>query len=269
MARRSLKTAVPVLFAAGVILAGALIDNRPAIVEVKPSVDNLCSELVDQSLCRAAGALADARANVLGHAPNIPVLPDPTRTPGAINPLVTQATLATTICSSQYVAAQTPTLSWKSTTTRRLVEALYPRANPQDFALDQLVPIALGGAPQDERNLWLQSWGGIESVGKKDALEYLLHRMVCSRQITLETAQQFIARDWIDAYSRAMTPQNLARYDLPPQFAVQQRQQLMPQGSLIAQPQGQEPFALQAEIGPEQSNQTPYLVPAIGTENFR
>ena len=46
----------------------------------------------------------------------------------------------------------------------------------------------------------------------KDALEFVLWRLVCRHELPLRTAQRAIAQDWVGAYRRYATPQNLARF---------------------------------------------------------
>jgi hypothetical protein len=60
-------------------------------------------------------------------------LPDPTRTPGALNPMVTQETIGSTICVS----------GWTRYADRKL----------GDYEEDHPIPLVLGGSPSDARNL--------------------------------------------------------------------------------------------------------------------
>ena len=72
---------------------------------------------------------------------------------------------------------------------------------------DYLVPIGLGGAPDDPANLWPEprqpadGWG----ADRKDELEAVLNRLVCEGRLPLAEAQAEIARDWIAAYLRFVT----------------------------------------------------------------
>ncbi len=70
------------------------------------------------------------------------------------------------------------------------------------YELDYLITPELGGAT-DVRNLWPQGYGSpIWNARVKDELEELLPRLVCSRQVDLETAQRDMASDWIAAYKK-------------------------------------------------------------------
>jgi hypothetical protein len=64
------------------------------------------------------------------------------------------------------------------------------RVNPRDYELDHIVPLDLGGAPLDLRNLMLQPW----------AVACNAHMKVCADDLTLKGAQREIATDWRAAY---------------------------------------------------------------------
>jgi len=71
-----------------------------------------------------------------------------------------------------------------------------------EYELDHIIPLDLGGAPLDRRNIQLQPWGGACNARQKDALEVKLSRMVCAGEITLAEAQSANAADWQAAYAR-------------------------------------------------------------------
>jgi carbamate kinase len=64
------------------------------------------------------------------------------------------------------------------------------------FDLDHTVPLCLGGAPADERNLQLQPW---DEASEKDAAEACLARAVCAEVMTLAEARELIFQDWREA----------------------------------------------------------------------
>jgi hypothetical protein len=61
------------------------------------------------------------------------------------------------------------------------------------YELDHVIPLALGGALIDRRNLALQP---IDEARKKDAIEVCLSSLVCQGKIELEDAQSAIWEDW-------------------------------------------------------------------------
>ena len=62
---------------------------------------------------------------------------------------------------------------------------------------DHLVPLELGGAPDDPRNLWVEP-GHIPNP--KDAVEHKLNDAVCSGLVPLAKAQRAIAVRWVTAF---------------------------------------------------------------------
>ena len=74
------------------------------------------------------------------------------------------------------------------------------------------MPLELGRAPRDRRNLWPEpntiTLTDGTSIGskEKDDLEDALHDEVCSGNMLLADAQRRIARDWIAAWEAAGRP---------------------------------------------------------------
>ncbi len=82
-------------------------------------------------------------------------VPDPAVTPGAMNPEVTQATIAWTICRRGYTRQIRPPRRYTSELKRRQLRASgYADQHMRDYEEDHLIPLELGGAPADPRNLW-------------------------------------------------------------------------------------------------------------------
>jgi hypothetical protein len=70
---------------------------------------------------------------------------------------------------------------------RQLAEFGYADRNPADYEEDHLVPLALAGAPQDERNLWPQPWA---DARVKDREENDLHIAVCQHRMAWPTPRR-------------------------------------------------------------------------------
>jgi hypothetical protein len=71
------------------------------------------------------------------------------------------------------------------------------------YEYDHLVPLELGGAVNDPRNLWPEP--GV-SPNPKDAVEDALREQVCDGQMTLAQAQRAIASDWVRLASGGLGP---------------------------------------------------------------
>jgi hypothetical protein len=74
------------------------------------------------------------------------------------------------------------------------------------YELDHFVPLAVGGHPCSEDNLWLQRWDGEWNARVKDRLERRLQLMVCANAITLDAARAAVQRDWRAAYRKYVAP---------------------------------------------------------------
>lgn len=136
-------------------------------------------------------------------------LPDPNRTPGAINPAVTQENIQATICVRGWTRTLRPPREFTDRLKRRQIrEYGYRDRRPSHYEEDHLIPLDLGGAPSDPRNLWPEpryprdGW----TADKKDELEATLARLVCADELPLATARAAIARDWEQAYRRYVAP---------------------------------------------------------------
>ena len=130
-------------------------------------------------------------------------LPDPSCTPGAYNPDVTQATIGQTICVSGWTATVRPPTSYTNALkVQQIARYGYADTNPSDYEEDHFVPLELGGAPRDPRNLWPEPRYGNEPAQSKDSVETRLKNAVCARKVTLAAARSAIAGDWTTALSR-------------------------------------------------------------------
>jgi hypothetical protein len=140
-------------------------------------------------------------------------LPDPRRTPGSINPNVTQANIDVTICKSGWTATVRPPSGYTGALKLVQIEQYgYADRNPSHYQEDHLVPLELGGAPRDPANLWPEpnriALEDGTSVGSdaKDGLEDYLRKEVCGGSMRLDDAQRLIAGDWVAAWESAGRP---------------------------------------------------------------
>jgi hypothetical protein len=120
--------------------------------------------------------------------------PDPRCTPGALNPAVTQATIGRTICRRGWTETIRP--PERVTEPEKAASmAAYGESGPRhDYEYDHVVPLELGGAVNDPRNLWPEPG---TSPNLKDAVEDDLRQKVCDGLMTLAQAQRGIATNWV------------------------------------------------------------------------
>ena len=132
-------------------------------------------------------------------------LPDPNCTPGAISPRVTQTTIGSTICVSGYTTSIRPP---SSITGAEKIGSAAAYSYTGSFSVaeyDHLIPLELGGDPNDPANLWVEPNDNPSATSvnnTKDALENKLNDLVCSGQLSLAAAQQAIASNWVTAYQQ-------------------------------------------------------------------
>jgi hypothetical protein len=124
---------------------------------------------------------------------------------GAVDPTVTQWNIQQTICVSGYTSRVDPPTSYTNRIKIQLmVKAGIDSSHVNEFELDHIIPLALGGDPLAIENLQLQPWEGNEGAKRKDLIEVRLQCLVCSGQVGLVDAQRDIADDWQAAYHHYM-----------------------------------------------------------------
>ena len=126
-------------------------------------------------------------------------LPDPVQTPGATDSAITQANIYDTICTEGWTKKTRPPAEYTRPIKQQMIG---PSGDLRDYELDHLIPLCVGGAGRDRRNLWPQVWRGQWGAYTKDRLELKICHLVCSGQITLAQGQQAFAGNWIKAYQQ-------------------------------------------------------------------
>lgn len=139
--------------------------------------------------------------------------PDPACTPGALNPEVTQATIDRTICVAGWTDAVRPPESITEREKAASIAAYGDTGSIGSYEYDHFVPLELGGATNDPRNLWPEPGA---SPNPKDAVEDELRRAVCDGQLSLGQAQRDIVTNWV-SLTRRPPPRKTTR---PPECTV-------------------------------------------------
>jgi hypothetical protein len=115
------------------------------------------------------------------------ILADPTRTPGVLNPDVTQANIRSTICRRGWTDTIRPPVSYTNALKTKQMRQYRETGSLSDYQEDHLISLELGGSPTDPRNLWPEPYPRASDV---DKIENELNAEVCSGQLTLAQAQQ-------------------------------------------------------------------------------
>jgi hypothetical protein len=123
--------------------------------------------------------------------------PDPRCTPGALNPAVTQATIGRTICRSGWTGSVRPPESITEPEKYASMAAYGDTKSASNYEYDHFVPLELGGATNDPRNLWPEPGA---SPNPKDKVEDYLNREVCDGRMSLARAQRLIVKNWVTLY---------------------------------------------------------------------
>lgn len=130
-------------------------------------------------------------------------LPDSHCTPGALNGAVSQATIKKTICRSGYSSRIRPSVSVTEPEKLASIGAYGLHGTPRSYEYDHLIPLELGGAANDSRNLWPEPGA---SPNRKDKEEDYLHARVCEGRMSLGRAQRIIAGNWVSFYDQYLKP---------------------------------------------------------------
>src|SRR5436305_2025316 len=141
----------------------------------------------DAVLLLAGAALAVYAVAGCGSATRTFVRASATLTPGVLNPVVGDATLAATICRRGWTRTVRPPESYTSALKLRQMRAYGERGSPSAYQEDHLISLELGGDPVDPRNLWPEPYPRAAAV---DRIENDLNAQVCSGALSLDEAQR-------------------------------------------------------------------------------
>ena len=115
------------------------------------------------------------------------VLASAALTPGSLNPDVTQATIAATICTRGWTKTVRPSSEYTSRLKAEQMKQYGERGPPSAYQEDHLISLELGGHPTDPGNLWPEPYPRAADV---DRVENELNAKVCSRRLSLAEAQR-------------------------------------------------------------------------------
>ena len=110
-----------------------------------------------------------------------------TLTPGVLNPAVTPATIASTICRHGWTRTIRPPVSYTNGLKAKGLRQYRLRGPPSAFQEDHLISLELGGDPVDPRNLWPEPYPRASAV---DRIENDLNHRVCTGSLSLADAQR-------------------------------------------------------------------------------
>jgi len=111
---------------------------------------------------------------------------DIVRSPGVLNPDVTQSNINSTICVQGWTKTIRPPTSYTNALKAKQMREYGVGGGPSEYQEDHLISLELGGHPTDPRNLWPEPYPRASEV---DSIENELNAQVCSGHLSLESAQ--------------------------------------------------------------------------------
>jgi hypothetical protein len=114
------------------------------------------------------------------------IVADPRRTPGVLNPDVTQANIRSTICRHGWTSTIRPPESYTDALKRKQMRAYGETGSMSGYQEGHFISLELGGNPTDPRNLWPEPY---PRASQMDQTENQLNAEVCSGQLTLAQGQ--------------------------------------------------------------------------------
>jgi hypothetical protein len=115
------------------------------------------------------------------------VVADAVRTPGVLNPDVTQATIGSTICVSGWTRTIRPPVDYTNALKVKQMRLYGETGALSEYQEDHLISLELGGHPTDPRNLWPEPYPRASAV---DQIENELNAHVCDGSLSLRDAQE-------------------------------------------------------------------------------
>jgi hypothetical protein len=116
-----------------------------------------------------------------------PYAADQIRTPGVVNPYVTQQNIADTICKQGWTRTIRPPTDYTNALKLKQMREYGVGGSPHEYQEDHLISLELGGHPTDARNLWPEPY---PRAAEMDSIENDLNAKVCSGAMSLEDAER-------------------------------------------------------------------------------
>jgi hypothetical protein len=115
------------------------------------------------------------------------IVADPVRTPGVINPNVTQANIRSTVCKRGWTSTIRPPVSYTNALKAKQMKQYGETGLMSAYQEDHLISLEMGGNPTDPRNLWPEPY---PRAAQMDQIENQLNAEICDGRLTLAQAQE-------------------------------------------------------------------------------
>ena len=180
-----------IAFAALGCLAASLVASGAPGTAADVTTANEPPTTVTQATTQSTSVTQTSATTVITPGPGQPtvILPDKKRTPGALNPKVRQSTIKKTICKNGWTTKIRPPVSYTNALEIKQMVLYEETGSPSEYEEDHFIPLELGGAPKNPKNLWPEP----HSQSKlSDPLETQLKRKVCKGVMKLAKARATI-----------------------------------------------------------------------------
>jgi hypothetical protein len=171
-------------------LAASLVAGAP-VTAADGTTANEPPTTVTQATTQSTSVTQTSATTVSTPGPGQPsvILPDEQRTPGALDPKVRQSTIKKTICKSRWTMKVRPPVAFTNALKIKQMVLYEETGLPSEYEEDHFIPLELGGAPRNPKNLWPEP----RSQSKlSDPLENKLKRKVCKGLLSLAKARAAI-----------------------------------------------------------------------------
>ena len=137
-------------------LAASLVASGAPVIAVDGTTANEPPTTVTQATTQSTSVTQTSATTVITPGPGQPsvILPDKKRTPGALNPRVRQSTIKKTICKSGWTKKIRPPVSYTNALKIKQMVLYEETGSPSEYEEDHFIPLELGGAPRNPKNLW-------------------------------------------------------------------------------------------------------------------
>jgi hypothetical protein len=172
-------------------LAAALVASGAPVTAADVTTANEPPTTVTQATTQSTSVTQTSATTVITPGPGQPsvILPDKKRTPGALNPRVRQSTIKKTICKRRWTTKIRPPVAFTNALKIKQMVLYEETGLPSQYEEDHFIPLELGGAPRNPKNLWPEP----RSQSKlSDPLENKLKRKVCKGLLRLAKARAAI-----------------------------------------------------------------------------
>jgi hypothetical protein len=171
--------------AASLVASGAPVTAADGTTATEPPTT------VTQATTQSTSVTQTSATTVITPGPGLPsvILPDKKRTPGALKPRVRQSTIKKTICKSGWTKTIRPPVSYTNTLKIKQMVLYGETGSPSEYEEDHFIPLELGGAPRNPKNLWPEPRAQSKL---SDPLETQLTRKVCRGLMKLAKARAAI-----------------------------------------------------------------------------